>query len=116
MTKRDVPDFYQDIAADDRRVAMLDLPVEGYVAAKFYMLYQMEHGHAIVGGWRDRRPPEVGIGYIVLHKKFLEPERLDELTTHLNEQAGPAIYDDEDITAYKLPDVAEIAPLPVPAD
>lgn len=136
---RRVPEFYQGVAADERRVAFLDLPVMGYVPAKYYMLYQMVHGHAIVGGWRDRRSHEVedimaefevlaepggdiealaeaGIGYIVLHKQFLAVERLGWLKDHLNNEIGAAIYEDDSIVAYKLLDVDEVAPKPVASE
>jgi hypothetical protein len=139
MSTTPVPDFYQELAADQRSVAVLDMPVEGYVEPKRYMYYQTLHGHAIVGGWRDRRSPEVevtmlelqtraepggniqalakdGIGYIVLHKQFLDSERLLELGEHLSSVIGPPVFDDDAITAYKLVDVAEVAPKPVLVD
>lgn len=137
MNEFQVPAFYESIAADERSVAVLDLPVEGYVPAKYYMLYQMKHGHAIVGGWRDRRSEEVeeqmaeyqalagpggdinaiaqaGIGYIVLHKQFMEPDEVDLLTTHLEREIGKAVIQNGQFVVYRLANVAEIAPRPIP--
>jgi hypothetical protein len=134
--RRSAPDFYSTVAADRRSVALLDIPVEGYNAAHQYMYYQMEHGHAIVGGWRLRRSVEVsqkmqeyealaapggdvsalaqaGIGYIILHKQFLDVERLSLLRDHLTGVVGPPVYDDQSITAFRLTGVAEIAPKPI---
>ncbi len=132
-----MPAFYESIAADQRSVAVLDLPVEGYVPAKYYMLYQMKHGHAIVGGWRDRRSEAVeeqmaeyqalagpggdintiaqaGIGYIVLHKQFMEPGEVELLTAHLDREIGKAMIQNGQFVVYKLANVAEIAPRPIP--
>jgi hypothetical protein len=136
MADAGVPAFYEDLAADQRAVAVLDLPTAEYTADVYYMLYQMAHGHAIVGGYLYRRPPEAeesmaelealarpggdplalasyGIGYVVLHRDFLERDDLEALTAHLVEHLGPPLYEDEQIAAFAVPGAREIAPPPV---
>jgi hypothetical protein len=130
------PSVYEEIANDNRAVAVLDLPIVNYAAAKYHLLYQMEHGHAVVGGYRDRRPPEAveaitalaalaqpggetnslaeaGIGYIVLHKNFLEPIELEDTSSFLTAELGNPMYDDETIVVYTVPNAREIAPPPL---
>jgi hypothetical protein len=137
MVDTRVPAGYEEIAADGRSVAMLDLPVDNYVASHHYMLYQMQHGHAIVGGWRDRRSQQVeqrmaefatlagpdgdvdalaeqGIGYIVLHKEFLDADEVARYRAHLESEIGAASHEDDDIVIFKLAGAAEIAPPPIP--
>jgi len=136
MADASVPAFYRDLAADRRSVAVLDLPVLDYVAAKYHVLYQMVHGHAIVGGYRDRRTAEAeesmaelealalpggdplaladyGIGYVILYRDFLEPDDLEAVTMYLVEQLGPPLYEDERIVAFAVPGALEIAPPPL---
>ena len=107
MADASVPDFYAALAADERSVAVLDLPVANYVADKYYLLYQMTHGHTIVGGYRTRRPFEAeramraleglarpggdplaladrGIGYVILHRDFIEDSVLGAWVAYLH--------------------------------
>ena len=43
-------------------------------------------------------------------------DRLDQLRTHLNNEIGTAIYEDDSITAYKLLGAAQVAPKPIPIE
>jgi hypothetical protein len=131
-----VSSFYQRVAADQRSVAVLDLPVDNYTGDSYYMLYQTAHGHAIVGGRMVRHPPEVetararldslarpggdagslakhGIGYVVLHRDFLDEADLDQRHAHLAQHLGSPLYEDEAIVAFGVPEALEIAPPPV---
>lgn len=139
MTDISVPPFYEELAADRRSVAVLDMPVWNYTANHFFMLYQMTHGHAIVGGYIYRRPAEAeeamaeleslarpggdpraladyGIGYVVLHCDFLESADLEALTAHLAGRLGPPVYEDERIVAFAVPGALEVAPPPLEVD
>jgi len=139
MADVSVPFFYRTLAADRRSVAVLDLPVGDYTADKYYLLYQMVHGHAIVGGYSYRRPPEAeeamakledlarpggaptalaeyGIGYVILHCDFLELVELETLTAHLANRLGPPLYEDERIVVFAVPGALEIAPPPLEVD
>ena len=131
-----VPAFYRHLAADRQSVAVLDLPVGDYTADKYYLLYQMTHGHAIVGGYSYRRPPEAeeamldlqalarpggdpaalagyGIGYIILHRDFLEGDELEMIILHLANCLGPPLYQDDRLVVFAVPDALEIAPTPL---
>ncbi|MCP5094023.1 MAG: hypothetical protein GY943_00565, partial [Chloroflexi bacterium] len=132
-----VPDFYQTVAADERAVAVLDIPATDYVAAKYHMLYQMTHQHALVGGYRTRLPiaaresmdqltadatspegdpsrlAEAGVGYVVLHRQFLEADELDEMASYMLTNFGSPAYEDELIVAFLIPEPNEVAPMPL---
>jgi hypothetical protein len=139
MLDTGVPAFYRDLAADRRSVAVLDIPVGEYAATKYYMLYQIVHGHTIAGGHTSRVPAEAekkmkelealvwpgndptvlaehGIGYVILHRDFLEPDEQEVLTVHLTNQLGPPRYEDKRIVAFVVPEALEIAPSPLVAD
>jgi hypothetical protein len=126
MIDASVPTYYQQVGADPRPVAILDIPTTDFDAAKYHMRYQMIHNHPIVGGFSIRRPLDVeetmeeleslarpggdpaalaahNIAYIILHRNFLEPADLQETTTFLTEEIGPPAYQDERIVAFELP-------------
>ena len=131
-----IPPVFTDIAADSRSVAVLDLPVLDYEAAKVHMLYQFEHQHAIVGGFRTRRPEDAanlmtqlesaalpggdinelaenGIAYVVLHHDFYEGDEIQSYTAALTTQVGDPIYTDDLVTVFTVPNAREIAPSPL---
>ncbi|MEM7330885.1 MAG: hypothetical protein AAF490_02250 [Chloroflexota bacterium] len=134
MTDTAVPAGLTLIAEDDRQTAVLDLPVSEYTAAKYHLLYQLEHGHPLVGGFRVRLPEsaleemlliesyalqdnnqmllaEAGIGYIILHKQFLSDT--NELEAHFRATIGNPIFDDEQITLFAITAPRELAPHPI---
>lgn len=134
MTRVAVPAGFEVIAEDRRDVAVLDIPVDDYIGAKYHLLYQMEHGHALVGGFRVRLPAlaleemlvveafarpggdltelaEQGVGYVVLHKGFLDSE-LTSIEAFLSDELGEPFYEDEDVVLFAVPDVIEDAPTP----
>ncbi len=133
MENVSIPSYYQTIAADDRAVAVLDIPVDNYVAEKQYMLYQTIHQHPIVGGHAYRTPRIVeekrqaylsligqaggtavladeGIGYIIIHPSLMPPESIQAIIEPIERELGSPIYQDDKITVYKLPNPKEIAP------
>lgn len=54
----DVPAWYQQIAQESDRYALLDMPMDSRSFDKEYMLYQLTHGKPIVGGHVSRLPGE----------------------------------------------------------
>jgi len=129
-----VPAFYRHLAADRQSMAVLDLPVGDYTADKLYLLYQMTHGHAIVGGYSYRRPPDAeeamleldalvrpggepaalaayGIGYVILHRDFLEAGELETMLSHLANALDPPLHQDDHLVVFAVPDALEIAPM-----
>jgi hypothetical protein len=132
------PSVFEDIAADERAVAVLDLPVLSYEAAKFHMLYQLTHQHALVGGYRTRRPDEAtvvmkaleeaalpggdtanlaenSIAYVVVHHHFYTQTKLEDIKNNLTNQVGEAIYSDSEISVFSIPGSQETAPKPLNA-
>jgi hypothetical protein len=126
MVDAQVPPYYEQVAADLRPVAVLDIPTTDYDAAKYHMRYQMVHNHPIVGGFSIRRPLDVeetmeeleafalpggdpaaladhNIGYIILHRDFLEADDLEETAAFLTNEIGPPAYHDDRIVAFALP-------------
>ncbi len=136
MADANVPEFYTEIAADRRSVAILPLPILDYTADKYYLLHQMTHGHAISGGYSYRRPAEArealiqlklltrpggnplaladyGIAYVILHRDFLGEQDLETTRAYLERKLGAPLYNDENIVAFRVPDPLEIAPPPL---
>ncbi len=136
LTDVRTPAFIEQIAADSRPVAVMDIPLQEYGAAKYHLLYQITHRHTIVGGYSYRRHPDVvtnmrtyetfvvpggapldlaqdGIAYIVLHRNYLTQEQLDRIIGFLTGELGAPVYDDDQIVAFTVPDAAEIVPSPL---
>ena len=120
-----VPAYATTIAADPRPVAVLDIPVNGYRDQKFYMLFQTEHQHPIVGGHAYRTPQEIidlreefvatileeqdismiadnNIGYIVLHQDFLTPTEIEKFSSALTKMVGEPIIQTSTHTIFKV--------------
>jgi len=132
------PPVFAEIAADKRHVAVLDLPVLDYSAAKFHLLYQMTHQHALVGGFRIRRPDEAAvvmqsleqsalpggdvtglaensIAYVTIHHEFYSDRELREMVNNLEDQVGKPIFSDDTVTVFAIPNANEFASLPLNA-
>ena len=98
----------------------------------------MIHRHVLVGGHNYRFPSEVvekmteiealaktgraeqlvqiGIGYVVLHRKFLGQVELEEYRQHLTKILGNPAYEDEQLIVFTVPNALEIAPRPLLED
>jgi hypothetical protein len=127
-----VPEFYEDVAGHSEDFAILDLPLWDYLCERYHMYYATVHGHRIVAGSVTRRSPQAeeamrrverlalpvperdleapsklaqeNIRYVILHKNcYLETE-LGGTSDYLSAILGPAIYDDERIRVYLVPE------------
>jgi hypothetical protein len=53
-----IPDWYRELAEEDGRFAVLDVPMHTRIYDKWYMLYQLTHGKPIVEGHVSRNSRE----------------------------------------------------------
>ena len=132
------PAIFSEISTDERAVAILDLPVLDYKAAKFHLLYQLTHQHALVGGFRTRRPYEAAVAmqaleqsalpdgdvtnlaansvaYVTIHHQFYQDTELEEIIRNLNGQVGNPLFTNDVVTVFAVPDAKELAPIPLNA-
>lgn len=58
MQTLQIPPFYDQLAQEDGRFAIVELPIDFHRTAKQYMLYQTVHERPIVEGHVSRRPTE----------------------------------------------------------
>ena len=125
-----VSPFYRTLAEEPGDGAVLDLPLWDYVSGRYQLYYQTVHGRPIVGGFLDRRQPEVevvmgdieslalpgddpaaplhladyGVEYVILHHAYLEPADLTTETDWLSSTLGAPVYTDERITVFQVPE------------
>ena len=122
MLELSIPEFYEQIAADDEAGAIFDLPSDNYMADKYAMLYQTVHLRPITAGRAYRTPPEVedfrqelteavanghmeildqnGIAYVVLQRDFLTASEVEMFRLQLTKHLGASVYEDEKIVAF----------------
>jgi len=128
------PAWYQQLAREPGRFAVLDLPMQLQVSNKHYMFYQITHGKPLVEGRIARLPreafsfldstaflrrlsqdnvmdrdlmdvthqlralAEAEVRYIVLHKRFAEPEQLAAWRDWLTFEP---CHEDEELVVYR---------------
>jgi len=63
ITRPTTPVWYQQLAQEDGRFAVLDLPMHLQVSNKHYMFYQITHGKPLVEG-RIARPPREAFAFL----------------------------------------------------
>jgi hypothetical protein len=88
MQELQIPPFYEQLAQEEGEFGIVELPVEFYGSAKWYMLYQTVHGTPIVEGHVSRRPLEA-MAFLDAHpllRSLYQTRAVDSALTDVSRQ------------------------------
>ena len=83
-----VPRFYEQLADEEGDAGIVELPIDFYGSAKWYLLYQVVHGHPIAEGHISRRPP-AATAYLDAHpllRSLYRTQEIDPALTDVSRQ------------------------------